>query len=329
MPKILLIRLSSIGDIVLTTPVIRCLKQQMPHIELHYLIKDKFRATLAANPYIDQLISLPDQFTAAVALLRSQQYDYIIDLHHNLYTMRLKWALRPIPAFSFPKLNVEKWLLTQFKIDRLPNLHIVDRYLQTLSHWQIENDGKGLDYFIAPADEVDIAQQFPNIGTQAYIALAIGAAHATKQMPTNLLINLCQQIEQPIILLGGNADADKAKEIVAAVGKAQVVSACGGFNLNQSASVLRQAQGVIAPDTGLMHIAAAFGKPIVSVWGNTVPKLGMYPYMPAKGSYIAEVNGLSCRPCSKIGYEQCPKGHFKCMNQQDLGKISQAVHDLG
>lgn len=327
MPKILIIRLSSIGDIVLTTPVIRCLKQQLPNAELHFLIKANFRVVLEANPYIDKLHSLSASLPETIQQLRTEQYDYIIDLHNNLITWRIKWALRKVPAFSFHKLNIEKWLLTQFKINCLPALHIVDRYMATLSEWSIENDGKGLDYFIPIQDEVDIATQFPNIGIQPYIAIAIGAAHATKQMPLDLLIDLCKQLHLPIILLGGKEDIDKGNVVVQQVGQS-VVSVCGMCNLHQSASIIRQAQAVVAPDTGLMHIAAAFGKRIISVWGNTVPQLGMYPYQAASGSYMAEVAGLSCRPCSKIGHKQCPKGHFNCMRLQNIALISQKTQEL-
>jgi ADP-heptose:LPS heptosyltransferase len=130
------------------------------------------------------------------------------------------------------------------------------------------------------------------------------------------------------VLLGGNTDKAVGEEVVNALGN-KVYNACGKYNINQSASLLRQSNGVITHDTGLMHIAAAFNKKIVSVWGNTIPEFGMVPYfgnnLPTNGSIIAEVKGLSCRPCSKIGYDTCPKQHFKCMNLIDEAIIVQAV----
>ena len=129
------------------------------------------------------------------------------------------------------------------------------------------------------------------------------------------------------MLLGGKEDAQNGETISSAAGM-HVINTCGMFNLNQSASLVRQASKVISHDTGLMHIASAFKKEIVSVWGNTVPAFGMYPYLPGEGSSIVEVVDLPCRPCSKIGYPKCPQGHFKCMNDIDEGLIVKAVEKI-
>ena len=129
---------------------------------------------------------------------------------------------------------------------------------------------------------------------------------------------ICKKIDQPIILLGGKEDEEKGKQIKDALGE-KIYNACGKYNLNQSASLIKNAAKIITHDTGLMHIAAAFKKEIVSVWGNTVPEFGMYPYLSGTGhegqGMLVEVKNLSCRPCSKIGYAKCPKGHFDCMNK--------------
>ncbi|HRB40127.1 MAG TPA: glycosyltransferase family 9 protein, partial [Bacteroidia bacterium] len=98
---------------------------------------------------------------------------------------------------------------------------------------------------------------------------------------------------------------------------------CGITSIGQSASLIKQSKAVITHDTGLMHIAAALRKKIVSVWGNTVPEFGMYPYLPVNSVpfSISEVKNLNCRPCSKIGYNTCPKKHFRCMNDMDIQEI--------
>ena len=108
----------------------------------------------------------------------------------------------------------------------------------------------------------------------------------------------------------------------------KVYNACGRFSINQSASLVQQARVVITPDTGLMHIAAAFKKKIISVWGNTIPEFGMFPYLPDKDSRIIQVEGLSCRPCSKIGYSSCPKKHFRCMNDIDEKQLAELAKNL-
>lgn len=319
--KFLIIRFSSIGDIVLTTPVVRCLKQQHPDAEIHYLTKFSFHQAVAANPYIDKFFYLQDNLDLIIHELKEEQYDYIIDLHHNLRTMKIKKALK-VKSFAFNKLNIEKWLLTNLKINRMPVVHIVDRYLDTVKSFGIKNDGKGLDYFI-PSDEAIQQKDLPQAHALGYIGIVIGAAHATKQLPIHQLKKLCAVLDHPIVLLGGPTDRAAGDEI-ATVDPIKIYNACGKFSLNESADLVRKSKLVIAHDTGLMHIAAALKKPIISVWGNTVPAFGMTPYYgndPVATKQF-EVGALRCRPCSKIGYQQCPKKHFKCMELQDMEQIA-------
>ena len=145
--KFLVIRFSSIGDIVLTTPVVRCLKKQVVTAEVHYLTKKSFAKIFEANPYIDKVHYLENDLNAVIASLQQEDFDYVIDLHNNLRTKKVKQALKK-QAFSFTKLNIQKWLLTALKINKMPAIHIVDRYLQTLESFGVKNDGAGLDYFI-------------------------------------------------------------------------------------------------------------------------------------------------------------------------------------
>jgi heptosyltransferase-2 len=320
MLKILIIRFSSIGDIVLTTPVVRCLKQQLPDAEIHYLTKPQFKAVVEHNPYISHVHCLTDSFSETIQNLRIEKFDYIIDLHHNLRTLRVKLALTGVKSASFNKLNFAKWLLVKTGLNRMPDVHIVDRYLDTVKQLGVTNDGKGLDYFM-PADVA--MQTKTQLPSAPFVAVVIGATHATKRLPAEKLIRICQNIQHPVILLGGKAEAEEGDLIASSAGL-HVVNLCGKLSLHQSAYAVQQAQHVITHDTGMMHIAAAFQKPIVSVWGNTVPEFGMYPYYGAQQvpQLMAQVKGLSCRPCSKIGYHACPKGHFRCMTDQDEKLIS-------
>jgi ADP-heptose:LPS heptosyltransferase len=203
----------------------------------------------------------------------------------------------------------------------MPVIHIVDRYFEATTHFKIKNDLKGLDFFIPPKDEIDLIKIPFNL-LNGYIAVVIGAQHFTKRLPNDKIIELCKYLSLPVVLIGGKEDLINASIIEKNLGS-NVFNACGKFNLFQSASFIKQAQLVISHDTGMMHIAAAFNKKIISVWGNTVPEFGMYPYLPQhpENSYIAEVKNLSCRPCSKIGKTSCPKGHFKCMNNIDINAI--------
>jgi ADP-heptose:LPS heptosyltransferase len=343
--KILVLRFSSIGDIVLTSPVVRALAQQVPGARVHFATKPAYRGLVEPNPYITKGHYLTGSLKELVKELKAEQFDYIIDLHHNLRTALIKLQLA-VPASSFEKLNWQKWLLVRFKVNVLPRVHIVERYLAAAAELGVQNDGRGLDYFIPADQEVDLRDLPAGFQQGGYVAVAIGAQHATKRLPVEKLIELCQQLRRPIVLLGGPEDESVGhiielafeKEAILAVpaggtipdspyyfpkkapGLAAVppliFNGCGRFSLHQSASLLRQAQLVVSHDTGLMHIAAAFKKEIFSVWGNTVPAFGMYPY---KTEFrVLEVPGLPCRPCSKIGFAECPQGHFKCMRDQQL-----------
>lgn len=331
MAKFLIIRFSSIGDIVLTTPVIRCLRKKFPDAEIHFLTKHTYKNIVASNPYLNKIHTLGDSFELMLHELKTEEYDFIIDLHHNLRTLRIKKFLKNVKAFSFDKLNIQKFIYTNFKINTLPKIHIVERYLQTVNTLGVVNDGLGLDYFIPENDKIS-TKDLPASHMLGYIAVVIGAALATKKLPLHKLKELCSLIKHPIILLGDKDDYEDAL-MIAASDDIKMYNACGKFNLNESADILNGAKLVITHDTGLMHIAAALQKPIISVWGNTVTDFGMYPYygkLSAQHFDVVEINKLWCRPCSKIGYKKCPRGHFKCMELIAVNEIVNMVnHRLG
>ncbi|MBL7800266.1 MAG: glycosyltransferase family 9 protein [Chitinophagales bacterium] len=326
MKKILVIRFSSIGDIVLTTPVIRCIKEQVKDVELHFITKDENRQILAENPYIDKLLFLQSSLWKTAQMLKRERYDYVIDLHHNQRTWLLKRMLG-VKSFSFPKLNFEKWLMVNFKINQLPALHIVDRYFEAVKHIGVENDGKGLDFFVGKGLGEMQSIEGP------YIAWAIGAKQQTKQLPVHKIIEALNSEYFPtmkVVLLGGKEDSSKADQIIAGTQHSNVVSLVGKCSLQVSASVVQSAQLVITNDTGLMHIAAAMQRPIVSLWGNTIPAFGMFPYygQTQTENRIVQVPELDCRPCSKIGYNTCPKGHFKCMQNIAVPELIEHIKML-
>lgn len=319
--KILVIRFSSIGDIILTSPVLRCLKQQVPDAEVHVLTKEPFRSLVEHSPYVDRVHLLKDSLGAVIRDLRPEKFDFVADLHHNVRTLRVKMAMGAASK-SFPKLNFEKWVLVNFKKDKLPKTHVVDRYLGTVAHLGVKNDNQGLDLFIPVEKEVDPAT-LPSTHRNGYIALCIGAGHYTKRLPRHKLIELAAKLHGPLVIIGGPDDQATGRAIADATG-ARAYDATGKYDLLGSASLIRQASSVIAHDSGAMHVASAFKKNVVSIWGNTVPEFGMGPYIPQhpERAHISEVKGLDCRPCSKIGYDRCPKGHFRCMEKQDLDGIA-------
>jgi len=324
--KILLIRFSSIGDIVLTSPVIRCLKQQL-EVEIHFITKRAFAPILAANPYVDKVYSIHKEeqpLHHLIPTLKKEKYDYLIDLHQNLRSWYLRLRLWR-KTYGFRKLNFKKWLYTQFKINQLPPIHIVDRYLETVSSLEVTNDDQGLDYFIPKEDYVISHECYQTLRPHQFIAFVIGAAHFTKRLPTDKIIRIIQQIKLPVALIGGKDDHATGQKIAQSC--ANAINLCGQLSLHASAAIVDQAHTVITHDTGFMHIAAARKKRIISVWGNTVPAFGMSPYLPSQGPspVIIENNQLACRPCHKIGRKSCPKQHFNCMNALDIHAIVKAI----
>jgi ADP-heptose:LPS heptosyltransferase len=324
--RILVIRFSSIGDIILTSPVLRCLKQQVPNAEVHFLTKVAFHDLVTYSPYVTKVHTLGDDTGGTIASLKNARFDLVVDLHHNLRTWRVKRALG-VPSHSFEKLNIEKWLLVNFKKDRLPRKHIVDRYLSTAAHLGVKNDLQGLDLFI-PAERKVPLQTLPVGHRAGYVALCIGAAHATKRLPPRRLVELAEQVQGPVVIIGGKDDQVAARQVADALG-ARAYDATGKYDLLGSASLIEQASSVITHDSGAMHVASAFRKPTFSIWGNTVPEFGMGPYIPQhpQREHVSEVKGLDCRPCSKIGSDRCPQGHFHCMEKQDLSRMAQLVND--
>ncbi len=323
MQKFLIIRFSSIGDIVLTSPIVRALKEQKPECEIHYITKKSYAGIVENNPHINKVYSIENEIDEVINELKNENYDFVIDLHNNIRTLRLKKKLG-LPSASFPKLNLKKFFLTNFKWNSLPDVHIVERYAMTLESLNVKLDNKGLDYFIPEKDNVDLHDYSVKSN---FVAFSIGAQYQTKKLPVKKIIELISKINQQVVLLGGPEDCQEGKQIEDE--SDNIVNLTGKLNLNQSASVLKQASVVVCHDTGLMHIASAFNKKIVSIWGNTVTELGMYPYMPSNSSNFSvhEVD-LKCRPCSKIGFDKCPKKHFNCMNQQDLDDINSTIKSI-
>ena len=326
--KILLIRFSSIGDIVLTSPLLRCIRNQRSDAEIHYLTKAAFRGVVVHNANIDKVHLLENDLESVIEALKAEKFDYVADLHNNVRSLRVKKALDVPATHAFPKLNIRKWLLVNFRIKSvMPDASIVERYFEALKPMGIHNDGLGLEFQI-PQTAVTSQNDIPTSHWTGYVAAVIGGSYQTKKFPVEKWREFCEKIPYPVMLLGGPDDRDEGQQI-ASLDPIKIYNSCGKFNLSESADLIRKSRVVISNDTGLMHIAAAFKKPIVSLWGNTSPELGMFPYYGGNNlhdrvnplSILAENDKLRCHPCSKLGYGTCPRGHFKCMKSLDVDKI--------
>jgi ADP-heptose:LPS heptosyltransferase len=319
--KILIIRLSSIGDIVLTTSVVRCIAQQNTSVEIHYLCKSEYKNLLENNPFIHKLHLFSKDDVSLLQSLTEEHFDYVVDLQNNYRSNKLGRQLH-VPRACFPKLNVRKWMSVNLKLDCLPSVHVVDRYFKAtkILPFPVRNDNRGSDFFINPSDYDKLKTM--NIQSP-FVTIAMGSRHKTKQLPLTLLETICKKITATLVLLGGKEDVETAEAVCTHVADKSVVNLCGKLSLRETAACISLSEALLTGDTGLMHIAAALNKSVVSVWGNTIPAFGMYPYMPMFPNryHIVENKSLKCRPCSKLGFDRCPRKHFRCMNEINAEQI--------
>lgn len=327
MKKVLVIRFSSIGDIVLASPVLRCIKKQVENVELHFLTKSKFKQVTANNPYIDKFHYFDEDLNGVIELLKAEKFDYVIDLHNNFRSNKVRRALKA-KSSTINKLSVQKFLLTKLGINIMPKKHITQRSLDTAKILGVTDDGWGLDYPIADADKITF-DDIPASHHAGYIGIVIGANHATKKLPVHQLQQLCKLINHPIILLGGPSEAAEG-ELIASVDPDKIYNATSKFSLNECADLISKAKLIVSHDTGFQYIACAYQKQVIAVWGGTSPKLQVEPYYgfknEGKNLYENFYLNLHCQPCSKYGTKKCPLEHFNCMNKLKMQELANIVH---
>ncbi|MCU7493679.1 MAG: glycosyltransferase family 9 protein [Ignavibacteria bacterium] len=303
--NILIIRLSSLGDILLTTPLLRSLKRLYPEKKIDFLIRNEYADILKFNPYVnDVLLYKRDDNKALFKLLKEKKYDAVIDLQNNLRSRKVVKALQA-PAFRFEKRSFDKFLLVKFKINRLKNLpQIPVRYAFSIPGFEL--DDKGLDLFLPENVSLDLKAQ------DNYVALCPGSRHFTKMWPPEYFTALGKLLKNEgfnVVLLGGRSDREICRRLSETIPGSLDMS--NDDDLFQTAALMKQCRMVVCNDSGLMHIACAAGAPVLAIFGSTVKEFGFTPYK--NKNLILENNSLSCRPCSHIGREKCPLGHFKCM----------------
>ena len=328
--KVLVIRFSSIGDIMHMTPVFRCMKKDRPDIAIHFLTKKTMAPLTAHNPHIDSFHYYDDNWEEMLEELKVEQFDFVVDLHGVLRSRRVVKSLDK-PHTSINKLTLQKLLLTKLKLNTMPDRHISLRALDTVKVLGVSDDGGGLELVIPEAAVVPL-QDIPASHHLGFVAIVIGAAHHTKKMPVEQLIQLCRQINYPIVLIGGKEDTI-AGESIAAQDPVRIYNSCGKFSLLESADLIRKSKLVVSHDTGMLYIACAFRKQTLAIWGATSPKLAVEPFY---GSALNELQrsalyeniclNLWCQPCTKYGGKSCPIGHFKCMRKLDTTMIAAKVH---
>ena len=322
--KILLIRLGSIGDITLTTPLIRHLAIAYPTAQIDYCTKSPFVSLLHANPCISTLYTI-DQPPKG-------NYDLVVDLQNNFRSQSIVRSLHSIRTVRYRKENWKKWILVQFKLDFYGSYRsVVERYLDSLKEIGFSgSEQHGCELYPSSEEQAFAATYFQS--DQKTLALCFGAKHFTKRYPPKqfaaLLCSLLIKESLRIVLLGGKEDAPHALELMKSLPdscRTMVDNLAGSCTLMQTAALLSRCDAVLCNDTGLMHIASAFGKKLFVLFGSSSQAFGFLPWHTPYELF--EVEGLHCKPCSHIGRDHCPKGHFRCMNDLSPNTIAEHIHN--
>ncbi len=308
--KVLIIRLSSLGDVLLTTPVVRSLKKQFPNLVIDFLVREQYKDAIYNNPYIQSIIPVSRDYSVKNLrkTLSHNNYDLVIDLQNNLRSRRISRAIASqVLRFSKPALN--KMLLVKFKINRFNKIiSIPERYANSVPSLIL--DENGLEYF---GDEEETATLKNEIN---YIGFCPGSRHKTKMWPEQYFIELGKKLTNSgsqIVLFGGKDDIEVCTLISNQIPNS--INLANNNNLSKMAIDMRKCKAIICNDSGLMHFALAVNIPVIAIFGSTVKEFGFAPF---RGKNIVlENNLLSCRPCSHIGLDKCPKKHFKCMLEID------------
>lgn len=307
--KVLVIRLSSLGDLLLTTPFVRSLKNQFPHLVIDFVVKEAYKDILINNPHINKLYIFKrgeKEIAGLKGILSVNKYDLMIDLQNNFRSSSLIKKLNGYKTV-FNKHTFLKFLLVKFKIDKLSSApQIPERYASTIEGLQL--DPSGLDLFTDNEPDKKILEG------KILIGFCPGSRHFTKMWPKEYFIalgNILIKNGFSIIILGGKSDEAICNELNFAIPGS--VSLCNNDDILQTAADMKLCKLIVCNDSGLMHAACAVGIPVVTFFGSTVKQFGFTPYK-NKNSILENIS-LSCRPCSHIGRASCPKDHFKCMLQ--------------
>ncbi len=306
MKNILVIRLSSFGDIVLTFPFLKLLKDYFPDANIYFLTKNVYKNLVELSPHIDKIIAIDNDIKITRKFIKKIKFNYIFDLQKNFRSCYLTLFTRG-KKYRYKKENFKKFLLIRFKINLFKEIIPVYRkYLNTL---------------VKIADNIDFS--FPKIDLKFnkkprfefnYILLAPGSKHFTKIYPAEYFSEIISKNrENKYILIGDNSERDRNICEMLSNNSENTINLCGKTNFRELANLIFNADYVICNDSGVLHLAELLGKKVYVFFGSTVKEFGFYPQL--SSTVIFENNNVRCRPCSRFGKEKCPKKHFKCMRE--------------
>jgi len=341
--KTLIIRFSSVGDIVLTTPLLRVLRQAFPASQIDFVTRTEYAELVRTNHNLNVTWTY-DASTGFSGLrslmrtLRAERYDLVLDLHNSIRSRYLRLGLGAVQMVAVNKRILRRWLLVNFKKNFYSGIvSVADRYIETLDRFGIRNDGKGPELHIPDELLFGISGKVASLRLHRFekiIGLCPAARHATKEWPLDryaeVAVRFCRERNGGVMIFGGSAEKARALELAQQIGirigSDRVISWVGELSLMESAATMEYCDVIVTNDSGLMHVAAAMNKKIVAIFGSTVREFGFAPVSDA--AVILETEGLSCRPCSPIGRSRCPKNHFRCMLDVEPERVVETMSEM-
>jgi lipopolysaccharide heptosyltransferase II len=325
--KTLVIRFSSIGDIVLASPLLRLLRARFPKGQIDFVTRKEYAELVRFNQNLNRTYEFDagsgfEGLRKLKKTIREERYDLLVDLHDSLRSKFLR-SIRGPKRVVVDKRILERSMLVQFKKNVFKDVvSVVDRYIETLKEFGVKNDGKGLELHIPDEVLFRVSGQLSTLELSRFekvIALCPGARHFTKRWPAERFARVgaafVQKLNAKVLLFGGVSDEPLCKQIAWEInneaGADRASSLAGRLGLLETAAAMQFCDVVITNDSGLMHIATAMQRRIVAIFGSTVKEFGFFPYDPS--AIVIERPGLACRPCSHIGRGDCPEHHFRCM----------------
>ena len=330
-PRILVVRFSSLGDVLLTTPLIRALRARHPAATLSALTKQVWAPLLSANPHLDAVVAVaPGQSLVPLArALRAARFTHLLDLHGSVRTRVLR-LLVPGAWTGFDARRRARQALIREHRDIYPDrVPVAERYFEAARDLDVAPDGEPAELFTSPAAEARAEAWLARTGLegeQPLVVLAPGAAHASKRWPVRHWRRLAADLVRSrlrVAIVGGPSDRVVAAEIATAAGR-RAASAAGELDLQASGALIRRARAVVSGDTGPMHLASAVGTPVVALFGPTVEQFGFFPY---RALHTVLQRDLPCRPCSSKGGPRCPLGHHRCLEEITTDEVATQLRE--
>ena len=341
--KTLVIRFSSIGDIILASPLLRVFRKRFPSSQIDFVTRKEYTGLVRYNPNLNFAYEFDAQrgFNELRRLnsrIRREKYDLVIDIHNSLRSRYLRSIIGAKEVAILNKRIFARIMLVKFKKNFYRDIvSVADRYIEPVNKYGVENDGKGLEIFIPDESVFRVSGRMSSLKLHQYdkiIGFCPSAKHSTKRWPESRFIEtgirLVNELKAKILLFGGKDDAPLCRTIANGInqklGNEQAVNLCNQFSLLETAATMQFCGVIVTNDSGLMHVAAAMKRKVVAIFGSTVREFGFFPV--GTESVILEQNGLYCRPCSHIGRDHCPEGHFRCMNEIQVDEVVASVQNL-